>query len=427
MGSVTTRLMFALGLVLFTVGATGVWNVLELRAIGQSLELVNGVYLPISSLSARLLSNREEALPLLTAARDLLEDATSDAAEERAALNATGRQLEEIEAALGDAEVFREEVQQLGALADGRIAIVSEKTQRAQSAAVRTALSGGAVVLLVAAVVVVLARRTLRPIEQLTDAVGQLTAGKPFPAWSVRGDDEVAALARAVNAMALAVADRDAERMRRQRAERLALVGQMLAQVTHEVRNPLNALSLNVELLMDDVRGTAGEPLAVEVMAEIRRLEAVTERYLDLARRPAVVRAVETPASLASSVVHAEEEALRRAGVSVTVQGAPPPAEMDGAVVRRALLNLIQNAAQAGATEVRVVLFADGERTVFQVVDNGPGVPSEAADHLFEPFFTTRAQGTGLGLAVSRQAVEDAGGQLCWVPTAAGAVFELRV
>jgi len=450
MRSLRARVLMALFVVVGSFGFALGLNALELSRIGRSLELVNEVYLPLAALASRLGAEveRGDLRPLLSEGRSIVAGARTEDPEERAALNAALRQVDEVETAWQAAVrsgaspgSARDEILQLGTLADSRITAVSDKTARAQSAAVRTAFASSMVAAVVAALVLIVARRALQPVDQLTDAVRQMTAGKPLPVLNVAGDDEIATLARAVGSMAQAVAERDAERERRLRSERLALVGQMLAQVTHEVRNPLNALSLNVELLLEDVGAAefpgrvSVEEVARGVMGEIRRLEAVTERYLDLARRPPAMIAPEDPLGLATSVLQVEEGALRRAGVEAEVATDPESdavdcvVDMDGGVVRRALLNLLQNAAQAGAHHivVRVGVGADRKSAVFSVEDDGPGVPEDAQAHLFEPFFTTRAQGTGLGLAVARQSIEDVGGTLTYRASKAGAVFEIRV
>ncbi len=435
--SLRARVLLALGVVVGAFSFALAVNAVELARIGVSLTLVNEVYLPLASVSSRMGATveRGDLAPLLEEARGTLSRARTEDAEERAAINAADRQVDEVESAwrgAGPRDVVRDEILQLAVLVDSRITAVSDKTARAQSGAVRTAVGSGLVAVAVAIGVLVAARRALGPVEQLTDAVRQLAEGKPLPPLEVGGGDEIASLARAVSTMAQAVAERDAERDRRVRSERLALVGQMLAQVTHEVRNPLNALSLNVELLADDLRASAfvGQEaalaLATGLNGEIRRLEAVTERYLDLARRPALVLALEDPVALASSVVAGETAALQRQGVAVevTVDGSPPPVEIDGGVVRRALLNLLQNAAQAGAKKITLhVSGLDGVR--FRVEDDGLGVPEAVRTQIFEPFFTTRAVGTGLGLAVARQSIEDAGGTLHYRPGEPGSVFEI--
>jgi len=440
MRSLRARVLLALVVVVGAFGlALGV-NAVELGRIGRSLDLVNDVYLPLAGTSSRMsvAVERGELGPLLEESRETLLRAATTDVEERAAINAAQRQIDEVEAAWLARErtgpmPVREEIRQLGALADSRITAVSVKTARAQSAAVRSAVASGGVAVVVAAIVLVVARRALHPVEKLTAAVRQLAEGGVSPDLDVEGGDEIAALSRAVGTMAKAVAERDLERERRLRSERLALVGQMLAQVTHEVRNPLNALSLNAELLLEDVRADfpdreSATALATGLMGEIRRLEAVTERYLDLARRPAVSLAAEDPEVLVRSVVRVEEEALRRAGVevSVVVVGGVSAVNMDGGVVRRALLNVLQNAAQAGARSIVVRVACEGKGVLIQVEDDGPGVPDEVQPHLFEPFFTTRVAGTGLGLAVARQSLEDSGGSLAFRPANPGSVFEIR-
>jgi signal transduction histidine kinase len=208
------------------------------------------------------------------------------------------------------------------------------------------------------------------------------------------------------------VTERNHDRERLQRSERLALVGQLLAQVTHEVRNPLNAMSLHAELLADDVT-EEGKPLLSTIVAEIRRLEGVTERYLDLARRREPVRAVEDPEALVRSVVALEDERLRRLGVTLSLQiHNIQPVEIDGNVLRRTLLNLLRNAAEAGAKRVTVEVSVESRLLRIDVSDDGTGMDAEASRRVFEPFYSTKARGTGLGLAVSRQGIEDMGGSI---------------
>ncbi|MDP2315388.1 MAG: ATP-binding protein [Pseudomonadota bacterium] len=225
------------------------------------------------------------------------------------------------------------------------------------------------------------------------------------------------------------VTERQRDRERLQRSERLALVGQMLAQVTHEVRNPLNAISLHAELLAEEVEGEEARSLLDTIITEIRRLEGVTERYLDLARRRLPETSPEDPVALARGVVGLEEEALRRAGVTAEVTGGPlPTVEMDGDTVRRALLNLLRNAGEAGAHHIRVHVQLDARTLEFEVHDDGPGMDPSVAERVFDPFFSTRVRGTGLGLAIARQSLEDLGGSLsCETAPGAGTIFRVRL
>jgi len=230
------------------------------------------------------------------------------------------------------------------------------------------------------------------------------------------------------------VTQRDQDRKRLARSERLALVGQMLAQITHEVRNPLNAMSLNVELLSDEVQAGTGEPSEALAMldtitGEIHRLERITARYLDLSRRrePELVPA--DPLGLAREIVRVEEEVLRRAGVEVQVEGAELGlVELDGDALRRALRNVLRNAVEAGAHNIWIRVERAGDRAQITVRDDGSGMDAAQVDRAFEPFYTTKAQGTGLGLAISRQELEDGGGSLrAEAQPGAGCTFTLSM
>jgi signal transduction histidine kinase len=213
------------------------------------------------------------------------------------------------------------------------------------------------------------------------------------------------------------VTERVHHQARLARSERLALVGQMLAQITHEVRNPLNALSLNAELLGEDLealpddRRDEARAILGTITAEIRHLERVTEHYLTLARRPAPSLHPEDPAALIGSVVSLLDEELRRAGVTLTVEAAAgPPVDLDAHQLRRALLNVARNAVEAGAKQLTVRVERDEGTLRFVIDDDGAGFSAEEAERAFDPFFSTKATGTGLGLAITRQILEDHGG-----------------
>lgn len=225
------------------------------------------------------------------------------------------------------------------------------------------------------------------------------------------------------------VTERIEDRKRLARTERLALVGQMLAQVTHEVRNPLNAMSLNAELLAEEIEGAEAAAMLETITGEIRRLERITARYLDLSRRRQVEPMTADPLALVREVVRVEEEVLRRAGVEVSLDGASPGlVELDGDALRRALRNVIRNAVEAGAHHLGIDVRPEEGRVVVTVRDDGPGMEPTQVERAFEPFFTTKAQGTGLGLAISRQELEDSGGGLrCEALPGGGCLFTLVV
>jgi two-component system OmpR family sensor kinase len=263
-----------------------------------------------------------------------------------------------------------------------------------------------------------------------------LEAGQAF-AGAHRGLRRAFGVAIALSflgALALAVVARRwaiAEAARRREAERgirgdaLARMGAMVA---HEIRNPLGVIRGSAEL----VRARSGPAMSpadgealVDILGEADRLRRLTDDFLDLARDPAIA-----PSPLEVSTV--AEEAARTVGrshgaLAVHLEGAAR-AHADPARLHQVLTNLLVNAAQAGARNawVRAGVHDGSARIV--VGDDGPGVDPEVRTRLFEPFATGRAEGTGLGLALSRRIVERHGGTLRLLDVAApGAAFEVRL
>jgi len=218
------------------------------------------------------------------------------------------------------------------------------------------------------------------------------------------------------------------------RSERLALVGQMLAQITHEVRNPLNALSLNAELLADELKereaGEGTEPwdLLTMMRGEVARLTDVTGHYLQLARRPPARRTPTDVAEVVEEVARLLEPELQEqdASLSVVVEALPPQL-VDGNQLRQAVLNVIRNAVEAGGRTLRMHGRLEASEVVVALADDGPGMTEAELSRATDPFFSTKASGTGLGLAIVRQILEDHGGRVTLRSAPGeGTVVELR-
>lgn len=274
-----------------------------------------------------------------------------------------------------------------------------------------------------------LAARSLRPVRTLIDAVSRIRRGDYEAKIGVEGEDEIAVLAREFDAMAKALKDREAQLQQKQqellRAERLAAVGRVSAQVAHEIRNPLSSIGLNVEMLTDQLDAAQfktpedareARHLLSSVTREVDRLAEITEEYLRLARLPAPVKRVEELSKIIDEVLGFAREELERAGLVVKLElpAEPLPVLADEGQLRQVMLNLVRNAREAMAAGGTLTVRAGvrEQQLVVEIVDTGSGMTPEVKEKLFEPFFTTKQGGTGLGLPLSRQIVEAHGGHV---------------
>lgn len=214
--------------------------------------------------------------------------------------------------------------------------------------------------------------------------------------------------------------------------ERLAAIGRMAAHVTHEVRNPLSSIGLNVEMLEDELPSMNEEARALlgSIHREIDRLTGITEEYLHLARMPEPRLAPDDPADLVHQVADFIRAEMSAAGLTLLVR-APrslPHVPMDEHQLRQALLNLLRNAREASTAGGVVELSAEPSDggVVIEVKDHGVGMEPEVREHIFDMFFSTKLRGTGLGLPLTQQIVVAHGGTiLCQSSLGAGTTFHI--
>ena len=213
-------------------------------------------------------------------------------------------------------------------------------------------------------------------------------------------------------------------------AERLATIGQVAASIGHELRNPLAVMQTSVQLLgrrlPDDER--TGKHLR-RLDDQITLCNTIISDLLELARDRAPER---SPTDLAA-VVHAAALSVPRApdvSLVLKVDAALPTVAVDPGQFRQLVINLVLNATQAieGPGRIEVRLYVEGRELVLMVEDSGPGISAEAEARLFEPLFTTRSSGTGLGLALCRRITEKHSGRISAANSPeGGAAFVVRV
>ncbi|MEW5740408.1 MAG: ATP-binding protein [Myxococcota bacterium] len=309
---------------------------------------------------------------------------------------------------------------------------IHERVRQAQERERRT---GVAIIVLPVVAIIVgllatgLASRSLRPVRTLIEGVSRIGRGDYEAKLGIQGDDEIAVLAREFDAMARALKEREAQLKQKQqellRAERLAAMGRVSAQVAHEVRNPLSSIGLNVEMIQEQLESASfatkeaaleAKELLAAVIREVDRVTEITEDYLRLARLPTPVLRKEEVVPLLDSVVDFASEELERSKVSVSREWGEGELAVaaDEAQLRQVFVNLVRNAREAMAEGGQLKLSAHRKNGSVEiaVADSGPGMGPDVQGRLFEPFFTTKEGGTGLGLSLSRQIVEAHGGQI---------------
>jgi len=250
-------------------------------------------------------------------------------------------------------------------------------------------------------------------------AVGRKASGGPLSA------DDLDVVRTLADQTALVLANASAVEQLREareglaRAERLAAIGELSAAVAHGIRNPLAGIRLAAQIGLEgaDPSHAVCESLR-DVLTEVDKLEAQVRGILDFARpfEPRL-EAVALPEVLGKVLVTLTPR-LEAAGVTVTLDMPAdlPPVRADPAHLGQAFQELATNAVEASAPGGRVTVaaaMADGARSVrVRIADTGPGVPPELRDRIFQLFMTTKATGTGVGLAVARKILERHGGSI---------------
>lgn len=246
------------------------------------------------------------------------------------------------------------------------------------------------------------------------------------------GTDEREDGRRAVLVVADDVTDEHKTKARLIQTERLAAIGRMAAHVTHEVRNPLSSIGLNVELLEEELEGMPPEARSLlrSIQREIDRLTEITEEYLRLARLPMPRLEPERLGDIVEEVGRFVARELETSGLSLAVAVDPelPLVAADESQIRQALLNLLRNAKDAMPAGGAVQLAARRAPGGLEIVvrDRGEGIAPEARVHLFDLFYSTKERGTGLGLPLTQQIVSAHGGTIrCEDAEGGGTVFTM--
>jgi two-component system NtrC family sensor kinase len=500
MRRVATKIFLTFAVALVAFGAVALFGIARLHELRKDLRLLSGGYLALTRIAAQLdvkdwvasraleargldRAARQAYLPVARAhfpalVREKVEEGRRVAREARALargedarfldevstrLDALGARWSEYDAearALFDAleagegqdprtrgafEARAQEVLKLerGLSLDVKLLQVSLETQiadrvhaaeRTEAQTVLLIVIYSLIALTIGVGAALLSQRLLAPIQTLTEGVKAVAAGDLSRKVEVRSEDEIGLLAREFNTMAASL-DRQREELRR--AERLATVGRISAQITHEIRNPLNAIGLNAELLEEElVSGSAPAGDAIQLVRaisrEVDRLNGVAEEYLRFARLPRPQLAGQDVGEILGSLLDFLAPELAASSIEVRRELAAglPSVRGDEGQLRAVFLNLLRNSREAmpgGGTVTVRTRRAEGAIEV-EVGDTGGGIPPGDLTRIFEAFYSTKERGTGLGLAFAQQVVKEHGGTIrCDSEVGRGTIFTIRL
>ena len=279
-----------------------------------------------------------------------------------------------------------------------------------------------------------LARKYTQPLHDVVKAAKHVASGDLTKTIEVEGEDEIAELTRSFNEMVEKLRQHRELEERLREAERLSAVGKLASGIAHEIRNPLNFISLSIDhirsrLGVGQAEGTAeAMALMANIKDEIHRLNGMIGNFLSVGKPLALNKRDVDVASLIRDVVDLARQKGLEQGVEIEIEDLMPAPHLraDPVQIKTCLMNVILNAFQAmpNGGQLRIAsVFRSGAgvddeghpsagTVEVTVSDTGPGIGEEDLTKIFDPYFTTKKLGIGLGLAITKKIVEEHDGQI---------------
>ncbi len=268
--------------------------------------------------------------------------------------------------------------------------------------------------------IVYLAKRYTKPIEEVVEAARMVAGGDLNQSLETERKDEIGELTHSFNYMVRRLREERELEERLRKAEHLAGIGQFSTSIAHEIRNPLNFISLSIDHMKERYRpaepdSKAFDSLISNIKKEIQRVSGFAESFLEYGRplelrleKAGIVELIEDVLSLVMAKAEKENiEIVREYGIE-------PELFMDSEFIKTCFYNVILNAFQAmprgGALTIRTM--PQDRWFCVCIADNGVGISEEKAARIFTPFFTTKSKGLGLGLALTKRVIEEHGGRV---------------
>jgi signal transduction histidine kinase len=263
-----------------------------------------------------------------------------------------------------------------------------------------------------------MAERISDPVNRLTRATRRIARGDLDARIAGTSSDELRRLVEAFNSMA---ADLQRQRSELERTNRLEAWAEMARQVAHEIKNPLTPIQLNAEHLRR-VHLDRGEPLSPvlqdcvsTILTQVKLLRRIASEFSSFASSPSAKPAEVDTAALLHEIIDPYRAGLDgRIGLEISIPSSLPPVFVDRSLISRSLTNIVENALHAmpGAGTLGLSAKAEDGVVRIRISDTGAGMDDEALARAFEPYFSTKASGTGLGLPIAKRNVELSGGTI---------------
>lgn len=292
--------------------------------------------------------------------------------------------------------------------------------------------SAGLVVIVLGLVLAfVLVGQILEPIRRLAREVDGRKKDAP-------GGDEVKAISRSVHGL-MKERDQTQDELIKSRenliqAEKLAVVGKLAAGVAHSIRNPLTSVKMRLFSLGRAIHLNTTQKEDFNVISEeIRNIDTILQNFLEFSRPPKLRKQKISPSEIVDLVLQLLKHRLESYEVEVTLNRNHklPAIQVDPEQLKEALVNIVVNACEAMGNGGAITIDEEegyretlGHVAIIRITDNGPGIPEEIRDRIFEPFFTAKDEGSGLGLSIAARVIAEHGGRLDLAPPAGeGACF----
>ncbi len=287
---------------------------------------------------------------------------------------------------------------------------------------VRRLFATGMVFTVGMALIIFLARRYTTPIKNLVEDFNRVSAGDLSVTIPVESNDEIGEMAEGFNNMVEKLREREALEKRLYEAEHLSRVGQLAAGIAHEIRNPLNYISLAIDHLKTEMLPCCGdkcselEELTDKIKEEVRRANYMVVNFMNYGRPLKLRRTDVVYRELLAKVLPVLQDRLteQRVIVDQLIPSDLPPLWIDGELFRNCILNFVTNASQAMPDGGTITIGAqrEGDQVKLTFSDQGCGIYPDDLGKIFQPYFTTKDVGIGLGLAITERIIKEHGGSI---------------